>query len=141
MAQGLRFDCQPGCTECCRQQGFVYLAEADVPRMADFLGMTAAHFERQYVYRTGRRLRLRVPRDSQCHFLEAGGCSIHPAKPTQCRIFPFWPELVGNRREWKKTARYCPGIGKGPLVQIEEAQQQAAEMREAHPAMYSAPSR
>jgi Fe-S-cluster containining protein len=105
--------------------------------MAAFLGMTAAKFERQYVYRTARRLRLRVPRDSQCHFLEAGGCSIHPAKPTQCRIFPFWPELAGSRREWKKTARYCPGIGKGPLVQIEEARRQAAEMRDAHPAMYA----
>jgi hypothetical protein len=138
MAKGLRFECQPGCTECCTQQGFVYLAEGDVGRMADFLGMTAAEFERQYVYRTARRLRLRVPRGSQCHFLREGGCSIHPVKPTQCRIFPFWPELVESRREWKKTARYCPGIGKGPLVQIEDARQQAQEMRAAYTGMYAA---
>ncbi len=39
-------------------------------------------------------MRLRVPRRSHCHFLFDGGCAIHPAKPTQCRIFPFWPELV-----------------------------------------------
>lgn len=136
MAQGLRFECQPGCTECCTQRGFVYLTEADLARAAKFLGMTPAAFERRYVYRTSKRLRLRVPRESQCHFLRDGGCSIHPVKPTQCRIFPFWPELLESRREWKKTARYCPGMDQGPLVQIENAREQAREMREAYPEMY-----
>jgi len=136
MAQALRFQCQPGCTECCTQRGFVYLTEADLARMAAFLKITPGAFERQYVYRTSRLLRLRVPREAQCHFLREGGCSIHPAKPTQCRIFPFWPELVESRREWKKTAQYCPGIGKGPLVQIETALDQARQMREAYPKMY-----
>jgi uncharacterized protein len=132
----LRFECQPGCTECCRQQGFVYLSAADIARASAFLGMTTGEFERKFVYRTRHRMRLRVPRAVQCHFLQDGGCSIHPAKPTQCRIFPFWPELVESRREWKKTARYCPGIGKGPLIQIAAAREQAQEMRQAHPAMY-----
>ena len=136
MAQALRFQCQPGCTACCTQRGFVYLTEADLERVAAFLGMEPAVFEHRYVYRTSKRLRLRVPRDAQCHFLREGGCSIHPAKPTQCRIFPFWPELVDSRREWKKAARYCPGMGKGPLIQIETAHQQAREMREAYPEMY-----
>jgi Fe-S-cluster containining protein len=136
MAEGLQFECQPGCTECCRQKGFVYLAEGDVPRMAAFLGMSAAAFERKFVYRTRNRMRLRVPRDANCHFLMDGGCSIHAAKPAQCRIFPFWPELVESRREWKKTARYCPGIGKGPLIQIASARAQAQEMRESYPGMY-----
>jgi uncharacterized protein len=133
MAQGMRFECQPGCTECCRQKGFVYLTEGDVTRAAAFLGMTAKTFERQYCYRTRRKLRLRVPRDATCHFLLGDGCSIHPAKPTQCRIFPFWPELVVSRREWRKTARYCPGMGKGPLISIEAAWAQAREIEEGHP--------
>ena len=136
MAEGLRFECQPGCTACCEQRGFVYLTEDDVPRVAHFLGMTPAAFERKYVYRTKNRRRLRVPRDSQCTFLRDGGCSIHPAKPTQCRIFPFWPELLESRREWRKTAGYCPGMGKGPLIQIEVAREQAAEMRAGYPEMY-----
>jgi uncharacterized protein len=136
MAEALRFECQPGCTECCRQKGFVYLTDADLPRMADFLGLTVQEFARRYVYRTRNRIRLRVPRDANCYFLREGGCSIHPAKPTQCRIFPYWPELLESRREWRKTARYCPGIGKGPLVQISDARAQAREMREGYPAMY-----
>ena len=73
---------------------------------------------------------------SACPFLNGGGCSIHPAKPTQCRIFPFWPELVDNRKEWFKTAAYCPGIGKGELVEIETVRKQADEMRAALPHMY-----
>src|ERR1035438_4699267 len=109
MVEGLGFDCQSGCTECCRQKGFVYLAEEDVARAAAFLGMTAAAFERRYVYRTRHRMRLRMARHSLCPFLRPDGCSIHPAKPTQCRIFPFWPELVETvsaarlRRRFRKT--------------------------------------
>ena len=133
---GLRFECQPGCTNCCQQKGFVYLTDSDLVRMAAFMGLSAADFERRYVYRTKHLLRLRVPRESQCYFLREGGCSIHPAKPTQCRIFPFWPELVDSKREWQKTAAWCPGIGKGELVQIETARAKAREMREAYPGMY-----
>src|ERR1019366_6095821 len=48
----LRFQCQPGCTACCEQQGFVYLTEDDIPRIAAFLGLSATAFEERYVYRT-----------------------------------------------------------------------------------------
>ena len=132
----LRFQCQPGCTNCCQQQGFVYLTETDLVRIAKYVGMSAPEFERRYVYRTKQRLRLRVPRHSQCHFLLDQGCSIHAVKPAQCRLFPYWPELVDDKREWKKTAAFCPGIGQGELVQIETARERASEMKEAYPAMY-----
>jgi uncharacterized protein len=131
-----RFECQPGCTACCEQKGFVYLTEADVRRAADFLCMTAEEFGQRYVYRTRHLNRLRKPRGAQCPFLRGQGCSIHPAKPTQCRIFPFWPEMVEDSREWRGTAARCPGIGKGELVQIQAMKQQAAEMRAAYPRLY-----
>lgn len=133
---GVKFECQPGCTACCRQKGFVYLTESDLARIAKFLGMKAQEFERKYVYRTRNLLRLRMPRHTQCHFLEESGCSIHTVKPTQCRIFPYWPELIEDKKEWRKTASWCPGIGKGPLIQIQTATAQAAEMRSAYPGMY-----
>ena len=88
----------------------MYLSEADLARAAKFVGMSRAAFERKYVYRTRNRMRLRVPRRAHCHFLYEGGCSIHEAKPTQCRIFPFWPELVDHPTAWAKKAKYCPGI-------------------------------
>lgn len=133
--RALRFTCQPGCTNCCEVTGYVYLTEQDLLRAARFLRMTPAEFERRYVYRTRHLLRLRKPRGKQCHFLD-GGCAIHPAKPTQCRLFPFWPELVEDRRAWERTGRSCPGIGKGDLIQIGTAVETASEMRTAYPSMY-----
>ena len=133
---GLRFTCQPGCTNCCDQSGFVYLSEDDLKRAAGFVKMSARKFEEKYVYRTAHQLRFRKPPEKQCPFLEDHRCSIHPAKPTQCRTFPFWPELVENRKEWNKTACYCPGIGKGPLIQIGTAMEMAEEQRRAYPEDY-----
>ncbi len=133
---GLRFACQPGCTNCCRQRGFVYLAQGDLERAATFLGISPAEFERRYVYRTRHLLRLRKPRRKSCAFLLDNGCSIHPAKPTQCRLFPFWPELVENRRAWHAAAADCPGIGTGPLVQIGQALELANHMRRAYPTLF-----
>jgi hypothetical protein len=123
----IRFTCVPGCTRCCDQKGFVYLTEDDLANAAEFVGLTPAEFEARYVYRTRHLLRLRKPRGSQCHFLLPGGCSIHPAKPAQCRTFPFWPKLLANRKEWALTAQYCPGIGKGDFVPLEDVRRALAE--------------
>jgi uncharacterized protein len=117
-------------------KGFVYLSEDDLKRAAALTGMSRRAFELRYVYRTRHLLRLRKPRASQCHFLLSDGCAIHAAKPTQCRAFPFWPELVGSRKAWRETARYCPGMGQGALVNIESALRIASDMREAYPGMY-----
>lgn len=133
---GFRFACQRGCVKCCDQDGYVYLSEDDLTNAARFTGMSAGAFEKKYVYRTRHQMRFRKPRDKQCPFLEADGCAIHPAKPTQCRTFPFWPELIENRAAWEKTARFCPGIGKGPLIQIGTALEISGEQRRAYPGMY-----
>ena len=134
---GLRFTCQPGCTRCCEVAGFVYLSEQDVARAAAYLGLEVAVFEQRYVVRFARLIRLRKPLNAQCHFLVNGGCSIHPAKPTQCRLYPFWPEMVEHRAVWEDAATTtCPGIGKGKLIQIGAACEVADEMRRAYPSMY-----
>ncbi len=133
----LRFECRRGCSNCCDQDGYVYLTEADLKAAAKFVGMSARVFEAKYVYRTARSLRFRKPRDRQCPFLENHACAIHPAKPTQCRTFPFWPELVEDRAAWTRTAKFCPGIGKGPLIQIGEAMEIAEEQRRAYPDDYA----
>lgn len=133
---GIRFACQPGCTKCCNVTGYVYLTEDDLVRAAKFVGLGAEEFERMYVIRFKRRLRLRKPKASQCHFLTAEGCRIHPVKPVQCRLYPFWPELVEDRKSWAREGKFCPGIGQGPLIQIGTACEIAAEMKRAYPPLY-----
>jgi hypothetical protein len=98
--------------------------------------MTGAEFEAEYVIRYPTLLRLRKPLNAQCHFLHAQRCSIHPAKPTQCRLYPYWPELVESPKKWRDEAKSCPGIGKGELVQIGDALELASEMKRAYPSMY-----
>ncbi len=134
--RGLRFECVRGCTRCCEVTGYVYLTEEDLHKAARYLGMTKPAFERKYVYRTRHLLRLRKPRGRQCHFLQDGGCMIHPVKPTQCRLYPFWPELIGSVSAWQGAGKHCPGIGQGPLIQIGTAWETASEMERAYPSMY-----
>ena len=85
----------------------------DLERIAEYVGMTARDFERRFVYRTRHLLRLRVPRDQQCHFLRDGGCSIHAVKPVQCRKFPFWPELVNSTARVEKNGGLVSGDREG----------------------------
>ncbi len=134
----LRFQCQPGCTVCCDREGWVYVTDEDVLRISEYLGMKLADFEQNFIYRTKKTARLRVPKNANCTFLSEGGCSIHDVKPVQCRTFPFWPELIGSRRDWFETGKWCPGIGQGGLVNIETAKAQADEMAEAYPHFYEA---
>ena len=132
----LRFACIPGCTRCCSRPGVVYLTESDLIRAAKFVGLSRELFEERYVCRSPHRLRLRPARRGQCPFLESAGCAIHPCKPVQCRLFPFWPELVSSPQAWAETARLCPGIGTGPVFRIGTALEIAHEMTTAYPALY-----
>ena len=132
----VRFECQPGCIRCCDQDGVVYLSETDILNAAKFVGLRPAEFEAKYVYRTAHQRRLRKPPERQCPFLGASGCDIHPAKPTQCRTFPFWPETLESTKAWKRVGKYCPGVGKGALIQIDAAIEIAEQQKSAYPEHY-----
>lgn len=139
MDEGLRFTCQPGCTACCEVEGEVLVTQTDILRAAAFVGMEVPDFERRYVAGPSGRRRLKKPRHAQCFFLRGGGCSIHPAKPVQCRSFPFWPELVEYPANWEAASRRCPGINQGPLIPIEAIRRQLEEVRQAFPDEYRDP--
>ncbi|HYM11442.1 MAG TPA: YkgJ family cysteine cluster protein [Bryobacterales bacterium] len=128
-----RFECQRGCINCCTRSGHVFVTEEDIGRIAAHLGLERGAFEKRYVYRSKLGARLTVPSAHGCHFLVEGGCSIHEVKPLQCRVFPYWPENVATRSAWKGLRRYCPGVGVGPLVQIETVRAQAQSYCDAFP--------
>lgn len=134
--RGFRFACVRGCTLCCQQPGYVYLTEQDLRRAAARLNMTPRAFERRYVYRTPHTLRLRKPRGASCYFLDGNGCLLHPDKPTQCRLYPFWPEIVEQPGGVAREAKFCPGIGRGPRFTPDSIRRRARAMRRAYPDMY-----
>ena len=111
---GVRFTCQRGCINCCNQQGFVYLTEDDVKRIAKFTGMTRRAFEAKYIYRTRHQRRFRKPPDKQCPFLLNHGCSIHPAKPTPVPHLPLLARTPRASRIMEAHRKLLPRHRQGP---------------------------
>lgn len=94
------------CNECCRKPGYVYLTKGEEETIAGFLGVSVHEFVNascELIDR--RRLVLKKSSDESCIFLTPGGCSIHSAKPKQCRDFPLlW--------RTEKSFDYCEGLKK-----------------------------
>lgn len=132
----MRFQCRSGCTRCCEQKGFVYGTGIDIVRLAKHLAITCAEFKRRYLCGTATLLRFRKQRYTACPFLLSNGCSVHSVKPFQCSSFPFWPELLAKSSERRKAAEYCPGMGKGPLVNLKLAHEIADQIQREFPQLY-----
>ncbi len=112
-ADGLRFECTR-CGRCCTGEGWVWVSEARIREIAEFLGMSVETFSRRYVRRVDNRLSLMEKDHADCAFWQRDqGCSIYPVRPAQCRTFPFWPEHLESRGAWRDLAAEVPGIGRG----------------------------
>jgi Fe-S-cluster containining protein len=98
-----RFACRR-CNLCCRQPGYVYLSPAEAGAAAAYLGLDPYDFTERFCEIQDRnRLILKKLPDESCVFLTDSGCSIHPAKPGQCRDFPVkWRTL--------RSLEYCEGL-------------------------------
>ena len=54
------------------------------------------------------------------------GCTVYPARPDQCRTWPFWPENVARRKDWEHVCEVCPGPGQGRVHTLAEIQNSLA---------------
>ena len=86
---GVFLECQR-CTACCRWPGQVLLGDAEITRLAAFLGLSEHDFIQQNTrLRQDRRgLALQEQPDGACIFLHGNDCSVQSVKPQQCRDFP-----------------------------------------------------
>lgn len=121
--KGLRFECQ-GSGNCCTSHGefgYVFLTIEDRRRFAKHLGISTAAFTRKYCSSKDGVWHLNEdPKNPDCMFLKNKRCSVYAARPTQCRTWPFWPEVM-NPKSWKsEVASFCPGVGQGRLWSKEE---------------------
>ena len=96
------YECQR-CTVCCRWPGQVRVTDAEIARLADFLGLGEHEFIQRYTRLTQDRrgLALQENPDGACIFLTGNDCAVQSVKPQQCRDFPnLWrhPEAANQCR-------------------------------------------
>jgi len=131
-ADGIRFQCQ-GSGKCCvsrDEYGFVFLTKNDQKNLAKHLGISTSAFTKKYCTKLKGLFHLNEdPKDPNCLFLQNKKCSVYEARPTQCRTWPFWPEVM-NPKTWKnEVATFCPGVGKGPKVSAKIIERAIAEQK------------
>lgn len=120
-ADGLRFQCQPGCTDCCGGAPGDVWVDADARRaIAEALALPLGEFNRRYVRRSATGHSLTERPNYDCILLTESGCAVYPVRPRQCRTFPFWDEHLASLDAWEQLGSECPGIGKGRLWTREE---------------------
>ena len=130
--RGLRFECT-GCGGCCTARGeyaHVYLNPDEAAALADELELSVREFRRRYAFVDEYGYTQLRFEDSTCVFLErdTNRCTVYGARPTQCRTFPFWRDLVADGK-WTDEARaLCEGIGRGPLHRPTEVEARMLEM-------------
>ena len=114
---GIHFECQ-GSGRCCvsrDEYGYVYLTKEDRIRMAKALDLSTREFTKKYCEKLDGIYHLIDGEDGRCQFLSENKCGIYQGRPTQCRTWPFWPEVMDAKIWEKEVAKFCPGIGKGKL--------------------------
>ena len=136
---GLKFECQ-GSGKCCTshgEYGFVFLTLKDRQRMASHLKLPTRKFTKDFCQKTKGYFHLREDLGNpDCLFLKKKRCSIYQARPTQCRTWPFWPEVL-NAKTWRKdVASFCPGVGKGKVHTEQEISKAAKEQQDSETSLH-----
>ena len=118
---GLRFRCTR-CGHCCTgEPGYVWVSDADLAALAEHLGETVEAVRGLYTRWTARGRTLREKANGDCVFYDRkAGCTVYPARPPQCRTWPFWESNVASPEAWRETCEVCPGSGRGELIAAEE---------------------
>jgi len=128
-AGGLSFECLQ-CGRCCAgpEEGYVWVTEAEVSAIAEYLGLGQDQMLRSYVRRSNGRCSLRERSDNRdCVFLMRGDdgrrtCAIYAVRPTQCRIWPFWPVNLASPDSWSRAGLRCRGMNRGANFTLDEIQ-------------------
>ena len=97
--------------------------------MTRTLGQSVAEFEGRYVRKVGIRKSLIEYANGDCVFFDnkARNCSVYPARPSQCRTWPFWDSNLETPADWKWVQSVCPGSrsGNGQLYTLGEIRKRA----------------
>lgn len=119
--KGLKFGCTQ-CGQCCTgSPGYVWIDDAEIQEMADYLGIPKEEFIQRYTRQVdGALALLEFPRSYDCIFLRDNKCLVYNSRPKQCRTFPFWPENLTSKEAWEKTKSRCEGVDRpdAPVIPL-----------------------
>jgi Fe-S-cluster containining protein len=124
---GLPFNCTQ-CGACCTgSPGYVWISDEEIISMANFLNVTLEVFIKKYtrsIY--GKRALLEDKKSYDCIFLKDNTCSLYTHRPTQCKTYPWWPEIVESKESWDEESKRCEGINhdNSTVVPLNEIEQQ-----------------
>ncbi|MGR3912390.1 MAG: YkgJ family cysteine cluster protein [Candidatus Rhabdochlamydia sp.] len=116
--KGLRFECT-GCGGCCsKEPGYVWISPQEIQDMANYLQISEEEFLKTYTRSVFGRISLNEDRRNyDCVFLKNNRCQIYPARPKQCKTFPWWNENLESLAHWEEASKRCEGINaEAPLV-------------------------
>jgi Fe-S-cluster containining protein len=105
----------------------VRVSEEEIRAISEYRKLPEEDFRASDVREEAGELLLRERENGDCVLFENGRCSVHPVKPKQCRLYPFWFRNVRSGEAWARTCRECPGIGEGEWVSPEEILRQVHE--------------
>ncbi|HWB20839.1 MAG TPA: YkgJ family cysteine cluster protein [Phycisphaerales bacterium] len=123
-ASGLRFECTM-CGNCCSgPPGAVWFTQEEARSMARELNVPEQEFLKAYARRVGVSWSLKEKQTDHgldCIFLDRETrpgkalCKVYKSRPTQCRTWPFWPEMLESAEAWRdfKKRTPCPGMDTG----------------------------
>lgn len=101
------------CSACCRNiEDQLNLSPLEAYRIASFFSKQGTNMSVQDVYNRYAHLHIveevlplfvmnTVVPDNSCVFLQDGRCSIYDARPTTCRIYPFFAVPGERGRKWE----------------------------------------
>jgi Fe-S-cluster containining protein len=106
-----RFACRRSGNCCAIPGGVVRVTADEAAAIAVHLGLSEAAFAARYLRPDG--VRLVDGFGNRCVFLRDGieaACTIYEVRPTKCREWPFWPELLRDPELLAAMQRICPGL-------------------------------
>jgi hypothetical protein len=132
-----QFSCGPGisCFNQCCQDLIQALTPHDVLMLRRHLKLSWPQFLEQYAaLYTGPEsgwpvvsLRFAPSRGRHCPFVTPEGCSVYPARPVSCRLYPVARALQRSRRDGRLSEHFalvqeahCRGFGQGPAMTVHE---------------------
>lgn len=129
--KGLKFQCT-ACGNCCTgAPGYVWVERAEIETLSAAIGVEPEEFIEKHTRQVGAGTSLVEFANGDCVFFDGvtRRCKVYLHRPRQCRTWPFWESTLADEVDWARTARGCPGIGRGPLVPLEEIEAQVRVIR------------